>query len=263
MEKTVDNVLIGVPCFGGQVQYKSANSLIQLDRLLGEHKINRQIRFVANDSLVCRARNEFGNVALFDTDSVGRKFSHLLFLDADVATDPADILTMLKADKPIIALPYAKKAIHWPSVVKAVQRGVRAEHLQHYSGDAVINSDKPFPIREITPIKHAGMGAMLIQVQVLKALADAHPERRYEMSAFEKSLRSTKETEAVDFFRAGIYPGTKTYLGEDYSFIEDARSAGFETYLIPWAQTVHSGSYEYRVNIPAVASLSGPFAAKV
>lgn len=257
MEKSVDNILIAVPCFGGSLHYRCANTLLQLDRALGEKGINRTIRFIGNDALVCRVRNRFANIAAFDTDSAGRKFSHLLFLDSDIGFDAFHIFAMLEANKPIVALPYAAKSINWRNVGEAARRGASPEQLPQYAGAPVFNSDRPFATNEITPIKHAGTGAMLIQVAALGAMADKLPERRYKMCAGEIESRGTKETEAVDFFKVGIYPGTSTYLSEDYYFEEDARRLGFETFLIPFAQTLHVGSHEFTMNLQAVASLGG------
>jgi hypothetical protein len=255
MEKSVDNILIAVPCFGGSLSYRTANTLLQLDRALGEKGINRTIRFIGNDALVCRVRNRFANIAAFDTDAKARKFSHLLFLDADIAFDAFHIFAMLEANKPIVCLPYSAKSINWQNVGKAVKRGASPEQLSQFAGIPVFNTDRPFAMNETPPIKHAGTGAMLIQTAALRAMADKLPERKYKMCAGEIEASGTNRTEAYDFFKVGIYPGTSNYLSEDYYFEEDARRLGFETFLIPSAQTLHIGSYEFTMNVPAVASL--------
>jgi hypothetical protein len=255
MEKGVDNILIAVPCFGGSLHYRSANTLIQLDRALDEKGINRTIRFIGNDALVCRVRNRFANIAVFDADPAGRKFSHVLFLDADIAFDAFHIFTMLEANKGIVCLPYAAKSINWRNVAEAVKRGATPEQLPQFAGIPVFNVDHPFAANQITAVKHAGTGAMLIQTAVLKVMAEKLPDRHYKMCAGEMEASGTQRTEAVDFFKVGIYPGTSNYLSEDYFFEEDARRLGFETFLIPWAQTLHVGSHEFTMNVQAVASL--------
>lgn len=255
MEKSVDNILIAVPCFGGSLHYRCANTLLQLDRALGEKAINRTIRFIGNDALVCRVRNRFANIAAFDADSAGRKFTHLLFLDADIAFDAFHIFTMLEADKPIVALPYAAKSINWRNVGEAARRGTSPEALPQFAGIPVFNSDRSFATDKITPVKHAGTGAMLIQVAVLRTMAERLSDRRYKMCAGEIEASGTKRTEAVDFFKVGIHPDTREYLSEDYFFEEDARRLGFETFLIPWGQTLHVGTHEFTMNVQAVASL--------
>ncbi len=258
MEKSTDNILIAVPCFGGSLQYLCADTLIKVDRVLTEKGIAHTILFIGNDSLVPRVRSRFANIALFDTDAEGRKFTQLLFVDADLGFDARHVFTMLDAGKPIICLPYSKKTINWQSVAAAVKRGVPPEQLPHFAGTACINADRSFSVTETTPIRHTGTGAMLIQVSVLKAMADAHPEWKYKMSPDEISCRTTKETEAFDFFQIGIRRGNSYWLPEDYFFIEEARALGFETFLIPTAQTIHVGYYEYLLNMPAIATFGRP-----
>jgi GT2 family glycosyltransferase len=44
-------------------------------------------------------------------------------------------------------------------------------------------------------------------------------------------------------------------VGEDYFFCNEARRLGFETHVLPQARTTHTGSYDYVLNMPAIASL--------
>jgi hypothetical protein len=44
-------------------------------------------------------------------------------------------------------------------------------------------------------------------------------------------------------------------FGEDYFFRNEARRLGFEVHVLPQARTVHTGSYDFVLNMPAIASL--------
>jgi hypothetical protein len=99
-------------------------SVIELDRLLNKKTIFYNISLICNASLVPRARNRFANTAAFDTDEEQRRYSHLLFIDADSVFDGKDSLKMLEADKPIVALPFTRKEIKWGQVAEAVRLGV-------------------------------------------------------------------------------------------------------------------------------------------
>src|SRR6266478_4061640 len=94
------NVLIGVPCFGGNIQYNTVNLLMSLSSSLSNAKIPHRTHFVAGESLVTRARNYLASVATFSNDSAGRPFSHLLFLDADISFHPEYVFKMLEANRP-------------------------------------------------------------------------------------------------------------------------------------------------------------------
>jgi|SRR4029077_4267933 hypothetical protein len=107
---TDTNIIVAVPAFGGQIHFRCAESLRLLDRQLVDLGIAHTIRYIANESLVTRARNWFANLALFGADEEGAAFSHLLFVDADLAFNAKDIVEMIQADKPIAALPYTPES---------------------------------------------------------------------------------------------------------------------------------------------------------
>jgi hypothetical protein len=98
-----DNILIGVPAFGVQIHFKCAESLRMLDRKLIDLGIAHTIRYIANESLVTRARNWFANLVLFGAAEEGAMFSHLLFVDTDMSFNERDVVAMIQADKPIVA----------------------------------------------------------------------------------------------------------------------------------------------------------------
>ncbi len=107
------NVLIGVPCFGGNIQYHTVNMLMSLSSSLSNAKIPHQTHFIAGESLITRARNHLASIATFSNDSAGRPFSHLMFVDADISFHPEFVFKMLKANLPIVALPYSLKSLNW------------------------------------------------------------------------------------------------------------------------------------------------------
>jgi len=95
---------------------------------------------------------------------------------------------------------------------------------------------------------------MLIQRKVLKALAEAHPEWRYKVQPahFHGNPVPSREYQ-YDFFQMGVKD--QDYLPEDFFFCDAARELGFDTWIIPWARTRHTGICDYFLDLPAVASL--------
>ena len=128
------NVLVAVPCFGGMIHFKTAEALRLLDRELTKLGITHTFRYLGGESLVTRARNWFANLALFGTDENGAQFSDLLFIDADLAFSPPNVVEMLQANRPIVALPYSTKGINWQFVAEAATRGVTPDQLPQYDG---------------------------------------------------------------------------------------------------------------------------------
>src|SRR5690242_12736210 len=64
------NILIGVPCYGGNLHYLTANMLMSMTRLLTQDGISHETHFLV-DSLVTRSRNRLASSAAFSTDGEG------------------------------------------------------------------------------------------------------------------------------------------------------------------------------------------------
>jgi hypothetical protein len=96
---------------------------------------------------------------------------------------------------------------------------------------------------------------MPIKSEVLKAVAKAYPNRRYKSRLNETYGNPLTRDFAHEFFRAEICPKTDIYLSEDFWFCDQARRLGFQTFVLPSARTTHTGSYEFVLDLPALASL--------
>jgi len=248
------NILIAIPAYGGMIHFRTAEALRLLDRELTKLGITHTFRYLGKESIITRARNWFANLALFGADENGKAFTHLLFVDADIIFSPANVVEMLEADRPIVALPYSLKGVDWQNVATAVRAGVPADQLYQYAGRPVFGIDGEFDLNKPTPAVAVGTGVMLIQVSVLRALADANPDWKYRIGASEIQFRGS-DGDAYDFFQVGRDSATGYYLSEDYWFAAKAKKLGFETYLLPWAQTMHCGSFQYLMNFPALVAL--------
>jgi hypothetical protein len=253
------NILIGVPAYGGIVNWRCCLTLIGITKLLTEQGIQHHLEFIAGASLIPAVRNFFANLALFHTHPVNQKrFTHLLMIDADGSFDADAVLEMLKANQPIVVLPFSRKDICWPNVSRAVKSGIPNEYLPEYSGMAVIIPvDKNINVKEPTPVTVAGTGCILIQTTVLLGLLDRHPDWAYFPGQYEKQTRDVSVSGgiAIDFFHVGIDRATGEYMAEDYFFVSEARKAGFETFILPWIKTTHTGQYDFQCNVPAHIAL--------
>jgi hypothetical protein len=159
------NVLIGIPCFGGNINSRCTKTLIRIAKLLTELGIQHHIEFLAGCSLIPQARNMFANLALFHLNPANHKpLSHLLMIDADGSFDASAVVEMIKANKPITLLPFSRKEICWENIARAVKAGVPNERLSDYNGIAMINPvDKRIKVNEPSPVTVAGTGCILIQ----------------------------------------------------------------------------------------------------
>jgi hypothetical protein len=127
--------------------------------------------------------------------------------------------------------------------------------LREYAGNPIISAESAFPVNTLSPVKRIGCGVMLIETHVFRALADANPAWRYKNDKFGWGIAKLDREHSYNFFQVGVCPETEMLFGEDYFFSNKARRLGFEVYVLPQARTVHTGSYDYVLNMPAIVSL--------
>ena len=249
------NVLLGIPAFGGSIDHSTVNMLMILSRLLDREKIPHTVLFVANESLIPRARNYLASAAAFSNDHAGKPFSHLLFIDADISFDPRWVLEMLKCELPIVALPYSRKSLNWKFIAEAASYGIAPEDLAGFGGAAniAIDESQQFEIgTKPVPVRHAATGAMLIDAKVLKAIAKAFPERRYRPNCNAGTHLPINCEWNFEFFRVGVR--RETFLSEDFMACEDALELGFQTYILPAAKTLHQGTMAFEMDLSKVSA---------
>jgi hypothetical protein len=255
VDKDSPSVLIGVPTHSGDLKHRTILSLISTLEKCRSNGVRYELEIIPGSPYVQLVRNVFANKATFDLDKSGRPYSHLLFADADGAWSADDVLTLFRAEKPIAALPFSAKSLDWDGVAKAARSGVPPAQLVEYAGRPIISAKSSFSVNVLSPITRIGCGVMLIQCDVFRALAEAHPDWRYKVDPFGWGIATVNLEYNYEFFKVGVCPETENMVGEDFFFCNEARKLGFETWLLPSARTVHTGSADYICNMPAIASL--------
>lgn len=225
--------------YGGQCTGFYAQSLIQLNNLIKNSGNDCIMSFMFNESLITRARNALAHNFL-KTDC-----THLMFIDADIRFNPADIPPMIEADKDIICGVYPKKEINWQSVKDAIDRGVPVDQLKNHTGSFVVNlveysGSVTVPINQPVEIWNGGTGFMLIKRQVFEQLADKVPSYINDVTDLSGSI---KADEIKEYFATSIEDGTRRLLSEDYHFCNVWRQNGGKVWAAPWAQLSHIGTY--------------------
>ena len=232
-------LFVSTPMYGGQCTGFYAQSLIQLNNLIKNSGNDCIMSFMFNESLITRARNALAHNFL-KTDC-----SHLMFIDADIRFNPADIPPMIEADKDIICGVYPKKEINWHGVKAALERGVSVDELKHHTGSFVVNlveysGSVTVPINQPVEIWNGGTGFMLIKRQVFEQLADKVPSYINDVTDLSGSI---KQDEIKEYFATSIEDGTRRLLSEDYHFCNVWRQNGGKVWAAPWAQLSHIGTY--------------------
>ena len=232
-------LFIGTPMYAGMCTGHYTQSILQLQGLCQQSRIDMAVSFMFNESLITRARNSLAH------GFMKSGFTHLMFIDADIRFNPNDVIAMLLADKDVIAGIYPKKEINWDMVKQAVDAGVPVDQLKYYSGTHVVNlADRSgyaeFEVSVPGEILNGGTGFMLIKREVFEKLAPLVPT--YINNATDLSGKLGAE-EIKEYFTTSIEPETQHLLSEDYHFCRIWREAGGKIYAAPWAQLGHVGTY--------------------
>ena len=112
----MNKVFIGTPCYGNMLTADYFKSCLQLTALASQKKVELQFGTIGNESLVTRARNTL--VQLFMDEE---KYTHLLFIDADLSFDPQSVFRMLDLDEDVVTGVYPRKVIDWTRAIKKVK----------------------------------------------------------------------------------------------------------------------------------------------
>src|SRR5580698_7970476 len=125
-------LMIGTPCFGGLVTQGYLMSSLKLMKSAPIMGLDLGFTTLGNDALIPRARSSI--VAAFLDNPAA---SHLLFVDADIAFEPEQVIRLLRADKDIAAALYPVKSVDWAGVAgrQAPSRETLEQSGLAYVGD--------------------------------------------------------------------------------------------------------------------------------
>ena len=242
-----EKIFIATPMYGGMCVGGYTVGLLNCVQEFMRNGIQMYYAHMMNESLITRARNTLAHDFL-DTDA-----THLMFIDADISFNPADIVRMVNADKDIICGLYPKKEINWKTVAKAVNDGVDYTELPNYTGSFVVNlvgdvTQATGDVNEPMEIDNGGTGFMLIKRNVFETLKPTVPTYTNDMILIVDKNPVKKIIH--EFFATSIDEVSNRLLSEDYHFCKIARQAGFKVYAAPWANLTHSGTYNFSGTLP-------------
>jgi hypothetical protein len=247
MEAEVKKIFIATPMYGGLCVGGYTVGLLNSVQEFMRNGMKMYYAHMMNESLITRARNTLAYDFL-DTDA-----THLMFIDADITFNPADIISMVKADKDIICGLYPKKEINWKTVSEAVKSGVEYQDLPSYTGSFVVNlvgdaEQATGDVNEPMEIDNGGTGFMLIKRNVFETLKSTVPT--YTNDQILIVDKNPVKKIIHEFFATSIDEVSNRLLSEDYHFCKIARQANFKVYAAPWANLSHSGTYNFSGTLP-------------
>ncbi len=248
-------IFIGTPCYGGMITADYFKSCLQLTALAATKKIEIQFGTIGNESLVTRARNTL--VQLFMDE---KKYSHLLFIDADIAFNPEIVFRMLDLDKEVVTGVYPRKTIDWRKVKKRIldNNDITIPELHAASLEYNLNVKNPEKIEVkngFIEVLDGATGFMLIKRQVFEKMAKAYPDLKFKSDQHlndphDKTFNYHDTSDwNYAFFDTIIDPESKRYLSEDYAFCRLWQKIGGKVYADITSGMTHYGNYAFKGNV--------------
>jgi hypothetical protein len=240
---------IATPCFGGQISVVYAASIFKLHKVLrARGEIELKILFKDGDALITRARASLAAQFLDDPDA-----THLLFIDADIGFEPAQVLRLIECGADMCAAIYPIKRIDWDKVrtVIAAARPNPAAAALNYVFE-VADPNAVVTRAGFAKVRYAGTGFLMIRREALERMCAHYPHLRYRRDhSVEAATPSDNRFALFDC----MIDESGTYLSEDLSFCRRWSDMGGEIWADLNSALCHVGPLVFR------GDLSSQFAA--
>ncbi|TBW33505.1 hypothetical protein EYW49_20225 [Siculibacillus lacustris] len=245
-------VLIATPAYGGKVFRGFHESVTQTVLAFG-----RQFPFVAFEHrlidvpVLATARNILASLVLAD-----ESFTHLLFVDADMAFSPKLIARMLAFRKPVVGSIYPEKKIDF-DVLRVAMKQTQRTSLQalltsapYVCGAEVVWGEAADGVTELevrdgfVRTRLSGTGVMLIEREVLVRIRDAMPDLWIAEPAAQIRAWGLAEGGLLQCFDS-VVNSVGYFVSEDIAFCLRWGELGGEIWAAVDEAIVHSGSARY------------------
>jgi len=243
-------IWLAAPCFGGTANIVFMRSVLDLQAACQQRGIGLHVELMGGDALITRARSRLA------AQFLASDATHLFFVDADIGFRPENVFRLLKAGYDVCGGVYPLKRVEWDKARRAAQAGVA--DLEAASLGYVVRfiptPDNSVEVNDgFAKVTYVGTGFMMLKREVVRRVADAHPELNARMG----DMADKAAPECVMIFETMIEPETGQYLSEDYAFCRRWRDldgeiwADMESRLTHVGHTSYSGSLVQAMSVKA------------
>ncbi len=194
-------ILIGTPCYNGLLHQDYVKSIIEYTNL----KLPISYMHLGNESLITRGRNTIISYFYHEKD----KFTHLLFVDADIYLSSEGLARLMSHGEDVIGAAVPMKGFNPDGT-----------HVFNVSGKVT-----PVPKSELFEVERVGTAVFMLSRKAVEDLVeDAIKENRV-YTGNQLTRGDTKPMENYDVFGVGVVDGQ--YLSEDYWVCNQLRKLGY------------------------------------
>lgn len=230
-------IAVCTPMYDDYAHRTYINSVLLLADALRGEGYSMNLITLGHDGSTAKAKNIAINIA-----SQSESLAGVLFLDANVAVSPQDILSMIESKKDVVGALVPRKVMNWEQVKNAIV--MNKTNVEDYSGnfDISLVNDQEVSIsyNECIPVRDVNSDLMYISNSALEVLKPKC--NTFNHSYSEKDSGPQK---VVEYFKTSIDENSGEFLLEDRAFCELWRSTGEEVWAAPWVQAVKYGDYAF------------------
>lgn len=215
-EKPAPRLMIGTPCYNGMIHQDYVKSVIEFSQL----GIPIAYVHIGNESLITRGRNTI--ISLYYNNR--NNFDYLLFVDADIYLPPSGLITLIQADRDVVAAPVPMK-------------GLDASGKKYYNIGNVIERG------DVAKVEHVGAAVFMLSTKAVEALVnDCIKENKvYDPNPLGRG--GVQQETQYDVFSVGTIDNH--YYSEDFFVCRKLKQLGFDINLCTTIDVRHNGMYVF------------------
>jgi len=236
-------IMVATPVHS-DVSIHYAQSLLELQKWCFKNKVKVGFQ-IMKSSLVTSGRNMC--VAEFLKK---KEFTHLLFIDSDIAFNEGAAGRLLEADKDVICIPYPLKAMGWDKCLDRIKdnKVKTVEDLRNkcfYRYPFKVDDPNAINIRKgVIEVTHSPTGFMMIKREVFDKMILAYPEMRIDQDQVVNG-KNERLNHMWNFFDTWFDPENHSYLGEDFAFCKRWKDIGGKCHAWIMDYITHVGEHQY------------------
>ncbi|MDQ0395837.1 hypothetical protein [Labrys monachus] len=239
-------VMFATPCYISAVSMNYVVSTFSL-ALDSRHVGLDCVLHMHSESLITRGRNKIVMKFLEDPS-----FTHLFWIDSDIAFDTAAAFRLLLADRDVAAGIYPIKSLNWPA--GGIPQGMTQRDFEINYASYPLNSldQNKSPIGQhvdehgFIEVSEAPTGFMVIKRDVFTRMMQHYPQLNYVPDGPPGHPQAHLHWL---FFDCMVDPDSGRYLSEDYAFCRRWRDMGGKVWADSTSKLMHLGQHNFAGNL--------------
>jgi hypothetical protein len=235
-------ILVATPVHS-DVSMHYAQSLLHLQKWCFHNNVRIGFQLMKS-SLITQGRN------MCVAEFLKKGFTHLLFIDSDIAFNEGAAGRLIEANKDVISIPYPLKDMNWDKGFKMIQEGkiksaLDLKNKAFYRYPFKVPDPENIKIQnKVIEVTHSPTGFMMIKREVFEKMIIAYPNLRIDQDQLVNG-KVEKLGHMWNFFDTLFDPEKHTYLGEDFAFCKRWRDIGGTCHAWIGDYITHVGEHQY------------------